>query len=311
MRREQGHIAAEWTRLSGANSVTVGVNRVRIDPIGGRRRCISRAPRRRSSTCWPAPADRSRGERADRGVRGRAGDCLVHRALEHAHTLHAGPEGLDVLVFGERHYAANTCSRTRACLARADMGTGGSGGGSPVGARGGGRSAVVEELSPRPQRIVNVDVDPSSAAAATWVAVGAISVAPPTPSGPRIKHVIVAPGHLAPPHCHSAEEEIFVVLEGTGALELSSPPAAPSATPRSRRRIPWGSARRSRGPRARASRTPSGPDGLTLLAYGTRDRTTSRITPARTRCTCVASVCSPASSRSTTGTAILTWTART
>ena len=37
-----------------------------------------------------------------------AGDCLVHLALEHAHTLQAGPDGLEVLAFGERHYAANT-----------------------------------------------------------------------------------------------------------------------------------------------------------------------------------------------------------
>ena len=31
----------------------------------------------------------------------------------------------------------------------------------------------------------------------------------------------VAPGKLVnPPHCHSAEEEIFVVLDGAGSLEL-------------------------------------------------------------------------------------------
>jgi hypothetical protein len=38
----------------------------------------------------------------------RAGDCLVHLPLEHAHTPQAGPKGLDVLAFGERHLAANT-----------------------------------------------------------------------------------------------------------------------------------------------------------------------------------------------------------
>ena len=36
------------------------------------------------------------------------GDCLVHRALEHAHTIGAGDDELVVLAFGQRHYAANT-----------------------------------------------------------------------------------------------------------------------------------------------------------------------------------------------------------
>ena len=36
------------------------------------------------------------------------GDCLVHLALEHAHTIRAGDDGLVVLAFGQRHYAANT-----------------------------------------------------------------------------------------------------------------------------------------------------------------------------------------------------------
>ena len=33
----------------------------------------------------------------------RAGDCIVHVADHEEHTLHAGPDGLDVLVFGTRH----------------------------------------------------------------------------------------------------------------------------------------------------------------------------------------------------------------
>ena len=34
-----------------------------------------------------------------------AGDCLLHLALDNAHTLQAGPDGLDVLAFGQRTYA--------------------------------------------------------------------------------------------------------------------------------------------------------------------------------------------------------------
>jgi uncharacterized cupin superfamily protein len=36
------------------------------------------------------------------------GDCLVHLAGEEAHTLVAGPDGLDVLAFGERASPALT-----------------------------------------------------------------------------------------------------------------------------------------------------------------------------------------------------------
>jgi len=66
----------------------------------------------------------------------------------------------------------------------------------------------------------------------------------------------------APPHCHSAEEEIFVILDGTGTALLGEEEhsvqrghviARPAAT-----RI------------AHAFR--AGDDGLTMLAYGTRDR---------------------------------------
>ena len=39
------------------------------------------------------------------GYEVRAGDCLVHLALENAHTLQAGPDGLDVLAFGQRTFA--------------------------------------------------------------------------------------------------------------------------------------------------------------------------------------------------------------
>ena len=107
MRREGGHIAAEWTRLSGANSVTVGVNRVRIDPDRWSTPLHLEGSEEEIFYVLAGSGRSVQSERADRGVRGRAGDCLVHRALEHAHTSMPGLRGLDVL-FGERHYAANT-----------------------------------------------------------------------------------------------------------------------------------------------------------------------------------------------------------
>ena len=76
---------------------------------GGRRRCISRARRRRSSTSSRARVSRTRARAAtERRSPVGPGDCLVHLALEHAHTIGAGDDGLVVLAFGQRHYAANT-----------------------------------------------------------------------------------------------------------------------------------------------------------------------------------------------------------
>jgi uncharacterized cupin superfamily protein len=77
-----------------------------------------------------------------------------------------------------------------------------------------------------------------------------------------LNHVTLPAGQAgAPPHCHSLEEELFVVLEGSGTLRLGedSHPLAPGdviARPPSRRL---------------AHSLGAGPDGLTYLAYGTRE----------------------------------------
>jgi uncharacterized cupin superfamily protein len=75
-----------------------------------------------------------------------------------------------------------------------------------------------------------------------------------------------------PPHCHSAEEEVYVVLEGSGTLELWPSPVAQSR----------GESRRDAEIRAGhviaqppgtkvAHALRAGPGGLTYLAYGTRE----------------------------------------
>jgi uncharacterized cupin superfamily protein len=109
VRRERGHIAASWQSLTGAHSITAGVQRISVEP--GR---------------WSTPLHLEGSEeeifyvlsgtgvsyqaegRVEQAYSVGAGDCLVHLALEHAHTLMAGDAGLVVLAFGQRHYAANT-----------------------------------------------------------------------------------------------------------------------------------------------------------------------------------------------------------
>ena len=109
VRREQGHICGDWQSLTGDASDWIGVKRIRV------------APER-----WSTPLHLEGAEEEIFFVLGGTGlslqrvgategayevgpgDCLVHLALVHAHTLQAGTEGLEVLAFGERSYAANT-----------------------------------------------------------------------------------------------------------------------------------------------------------------------------------------------------------
>ena len=160
----------------------------------------------------------------------RAGDCLVHLPLEHAHTLQAGDGGLDVLAFGQRHYAANTL------LPRAGVSWLG-----PTWVLEGAeedhpwdREAAVgaPERSPLADR--------PAPDRATWTTCERVARADRRHRRQRrerdlgraagsertgIAHFVVEPGKLMnPPHAHSAEEELFVVLEGSGTLGLFRAP---------------------------------------------------------------------------------------
>jgi uncharacterized cupin superfamily protein len=76
-----------------------------------------------------------------------------------------------------------------------------------------------------------------------------------------LQHVEVAPGkESAPPHCHSLEEEIFVVLDGDGVLVLGDDEIPVRAGSVIGRPAGTGVAHTFR----------AGERGLTLLAYGTR-----------------------------------------
>jgi uncharacterized cupin superfamily protein len=77
-----------------------------------------------------------------------------------------------------------------------------------------------------------------------------------------VGHLVVDPGKLAyPPHCHSAEEELFVVLDGDGTLLLGDEehPVRPGHVV----------ARPAGTGVAHAFR--AGDRGLTVLAFGTRE----------------------------------------
>jgi uncharacterized cupin superfamily protein len=269
-RRERGHIAGEWSSLTGANSVTVGVQRIRIAPgrwstplhlEGSEEEIFYVLSGTGTSVQWDGEAIEA--------FEVRPGDCLVHLALEHAHTLQAGPDGLDVLAFGQRHYAANTLLPNAGVswlgptwvLAGADED-------HPWTREAAHGPPRVDGISPRPARIVNVsDVEFDERAGETVARrrrdLGRAAGSERT----GIKLYEAHPAKLAtPPHCHSAEEEIFVVLDGGGELLLWENRGEPTSHP-----VRRGStvARPAGTGVAHAFR--AGDDGLAFLAYGTRE----------------------------------------
>ena len=196
-----------------------------------------------------------------------AGDCLVHPARGKAHTLRAGTERLDVLAFGPRPRPGITVlpNQHTAWLLPTwvEVGTGE----HPY--------AREPELdwpapSPRPASVVNLsDVEGDYGGRSKRLAfAGGASQSglnwgslPPNEEG-------------APPHCHSAEEEIFVILDGEGTLELWAPPkpgAALPTEPAETHALRRGHViSRPAGTRISHSLR-SGATGMTYLAYGTRE----------------------------------------
>ena len=269
-RGEEGHIAGTWSSLTRAESGSIGVKRIRVDP-----------------GMWSTPLHLEGAEEEIFYVLGgsgvsvqwegddtcayevREGDCIVHLALENAHTLRAGPDGLDVLAFGQRAYAGGVTWLPHAGVAWLGQ-TWASVGAvedHPWKREAAAGPPQVSELLPRPSNIVNVaDAEAVERDGAT---VGRRVRFLGREAGSRrtgIRHAEVFPGKLnVPPHCHSAEDEIFVVLEGDGHLLLweeegveEHPVRAGSVVSR-----PAGT--------GVAHCFRAGGEGMTLLMYGTRD----------------------------------------
>jgi len=197
----------------------------------------------------------------------RAGDCLVHRARAEAHTLRAGDEGLVVLAFGQRvavggaHLPLVGVRWLRPSWTEVGQGE------SPFDRE---QHLDWPEPSPRPSSIVHLDdVEGAYGGLAKRLA----ACAGAERSG--LNRAALPPdAEGAPPHCHSAEEELFVVLDGAGTLELWAPPkpgAVPATTPQETHPVRRGHVI-SRPAGTRISHClRAGEAGLTYLAYGTRE----------------------------------------
>jgi uncharacterized cupin superfamily protein len=266
-RREAGHIAGTWFDLgTAAGTVGAGLKRIQVDP--GK---------------WSTPAHVEGAEEeiffvlAGSGVSwqddGRggvayevaAGDCLVHLAEAEAHTLCAGPDGLDALAFGQRLAHGNTVlPRARvAWMSPAFVDVTPIGDDHPYKREAAAGEPEVGELMERPQAIVNlrdVELVERENGGSRFLEWDLGRTAGSVRTG--LSRVTIPAGREGwPPHCHSAEEEIFVVLDGEGTLLLKDDEV----------RVRRGHVV-ARPPATRVAHSFRGGDAdLTYLAYGTRE----------------------------------------
>ncbi len=198
----------------------------------------------------------------------RTGDCVIQRANELEHTFVAGPDGLEYLVFGTRHpMDFGWLPRSGAVRfgwpwveGRVD---------DPWDREADAPPLAYGEPAVRPPNIVNVDeVELERFGSATTA---------PLATHERSDQAgfhwerLDPGGRGSVPHCHSEEEEIFVILEGDGTLCLRPSPVAEARGAKQEEISVRAGHVIARPPGTRISHWfRAGPNGLTMLIYGTR-----------------------------------------
>ena len=261
-----GHLRSRWTMLgSAAGSVRVGLRRIEI-PAGG----------------WSTPVHEHGREEAifyvlagcglswqnGRAAQIVAEDCIVYLAGGGAHTLHA-LEPLDVLAFGTREpdesprYPRLGMSLVGRRAVESGPGMAGRAPIQFIRERDVGPPELPATPDPRPDTIVNLHDVGAQTVTRTRVcrtrrnlgrAVGSARTG--------LQHVEVTAGkESTAQHCHSMEEEIFVILDGDGTLVLNEEETAVRPGHVIARPAGTGVAHLLR----------AGESGLKYLAYGTRE----------------------------------------
>jgi uncharacterized cupin superfamily protein len=261
-RFDEAHLGNEYEDLGSlAGSVEVGVGRWR--PFPGRQMTPAHVEGGEeeihfilSGSGW------SWQDGATYEVRG--GDALVHLIDGEPHTLVAGDEGMEVLAFGERaSRGAHTWLPRAGVLRIQDTWVETPGGLHPYERENAAGRVELGEPQARPSRIVNVDeVEPKLGIHGRLGTVHRDLGRAAGSTRTGLTHIVVDPGkESAPPHAHSAEEELFVVLAGSGEAVVADERAPVRA----------GSVLAMPAGTGRAHHFVAGPDGLTVLAYGQRD----------------------------------------
>jgi uncharacterized cupin superfamily protein len=266
VRRPNGEFDAAWQRLGAAAGARgVGVNKVAVAPGKLPTPLHSHGASEElyfvldgSGLAW----------QDEHVFEVRPGDCVVHRADEHEHTFRAGPAGLEYLVYGTNHPTEyGWLPRSRAVRlswpwveGRTD---------NPWDVENQVGPLEFGEPEDRPDNVVNVDdVEAEDEDGVVWKGLGEAGGSQQT----GLHWLRLPPGRMGSvPHCHSEDEEVFVVLEGAGTLELWPSPVA-EARGAEREDLPVRAGHVvARPPATKIGHAfRAGPDGMTMLVYGTR-----------------------------------------
>ena len=257
----KGEMDATWQRLGeAAGARGVGVNRVRIEP--GK---LPTPPHSHgaSEELYFVLAGSGLAWQDGEVYEVRPLDCVIQRPDEMEHTFVAGDHGLEYLVFGTRHPTElGWLPRSRAIRFGWPWVEGRDDDPWDV-------EATVEPLAygepgPRPENILNVDeVELQTVRHQTF----AYFTQNERTKLAGLGWETLPAGHRGSvPHCHSAEEEVFVSLEGSATLELWPHEGEVEETPLRPGHLV------ARPPGTRVSHSfRAGADGVTMLVYGTRD----------------------------------------
>jgi uncharacterized cupin superfamily protein len=264
---EFGHLHARWTMLGeAAGCQAVGVRRIEVAPGG-----------------WSTPAhEHGRSEEIFYVLAGsglswhngntaeiRAGDAILFAPRSGTHSIHAVDGPVDLLAYGTRDYdeAPRFPQLGIALIGGRAVQTTGADGPGPIQFQREsehGPPPLPPAPGPRPPTIANVDDLQARTVERQAVVRTRRNLGDAIGSRRSgLQHVTVAPGkESAPLHCHSTEEEIFVILDGEGVLVLDDSEQTPVG--------PGHVISRPAGTGV-AHLFRAGAGELTYLAYGTRD----------------------------------------
>jgi uncharacterized cupin superfamily protein len=192
-------------------------------------------------------------------------DCVIHAADHFEHTFIAGSEGLEYLVYGTRHPVdVAWLPRSRAIRTGYPWVEGRDD--DPWDIEAACPPLAVGDPKPRPDNIRNVDeVELESEGNQTWAGFAGSELA-------GFAWEKLAPGKMGSvPHCHSEEEEIFVILEGSATLHLwPSPRRTQNGAEREQHELRPGHVVARPPGSGTSHHFVAGDDGCTMLVYGTR-----------------------------------------